>query len=206
MTQHSNDQAPHSPTPNSSDAYLIPAETAARRNREGNDDNHGPNPANGADSGAMLSSYTVDTEGLVNNYAIEPEMYVATPGDRHWQNDGIEMADMCTIIDTFSSSAAAEQVVIAMQNAGLAAHQISIFGKGYDDSARGDDHGALTWEDITELGGLTTVLVEMGISMDETLRYEADIEAGKFIVFVIGSEEDIDQTYEILHDIGHKLG
>ncbi len=27
------------------------------------------------------SGYTVDQEGLINNYAIEPEMYINEPGD-----------------------------------------------------------------------------------------------------------------------------
>lgn len=61
------------------DPNLIPAETAARKEREGEDykqikeENKGDIDTTGG--------YTVDQEGLANNYAIEPEMYVNEPGD-----------------------------------------------------------------------------------------------------------------------------
>ncbi len=53
------------------DQNIVPAETAARKEREG-------------DNFKQVSSSkgtTVDSEGLANNYAIEPEMYVNEPGD-----------------------------------------------------------------------------------------------------------------------------
>lgn len=61
------------------DPNLIPAETAARKDREG--DVYKQVPAAGEDSLDTRGGYTVDREGLVNNYAIEPEMYIETPGD-----------------------------------------------------------------------------------------------------------------------------
>ena len=50
---------------------IVPAETAARREREGEHYKEVP----------PVKGYTVDKEGLLNNYAIEPEMYVDQPGD-----------------------------------------------------------------------------------------------------------------------------
>jgi len=54
------------------DRGINPAETAARAEREGKDFKES------ADSSAGT---TVDREGLANNYAIEPEMYIEEPGD-----------------------------------------------------------------------------------------------------------------------------
>lgn len=62
------------------DRGIIPAETAARMEREGEHYKHPPHQAEDA-SLDTSSGYTVDNEGLVNNYAIEPEMYYEEPGD-----------------------------------------------------------------------------------------------------------------------------
>lgn len=60
------------------DRKITPAETAARIEREGGD--FGRKPENEGDIDTT-SGYTVDREGLANNYAIEPEMYIEEPGD-----------------------------------------------------------------------------------------------------------------------------
>jgi hypothetical protein len=67
-----------------SDTYdrgIIPAETAARMEREGDAYKHTPDNEEAADGIDTTGGYTVDSEGLANNYAIEPEMYVNEPGD-----------------------------------------------------------------------------------------------------------------------------
>jgi hypothetical protein len=61
------------------DRKIVPAETAARMEREGEDFNKKPEKEGDLDTTA---GYTVDREGLANNYAIEPEMYYEEPGDR----------------------------------------------------------------------------------------------------------------------------
>jgi len=61
------------------DHGIIPAETAARKEREG--DQYKQLPEEDNPSLDTTAGYTVDQEGLVNNYAIEPEMYYETPGD-----------------------------------------------------------------------------------------------------------------------------
>jgi hypothetical protein len=58
------------------DLHIIPAETAVRKEREGDDYKHL--------SDAL--GFTMDKEGLVNNYAIEPEMYYEVPGDLRKSN------------------------------------------------------------------------------------------------------------------------
>jgi hypothetical protein len=73
------------------DRGIVPAETAARKEREGTEFKSTPNKAKqaqaetddqtDAESIDSTGGYTVDKEGLVNNYAIEPEMYVNEPGD-----------------------------------------------------------------------------------------------------------------------------
>jgi hypothetical protein len=78
-------QAPHY------DRGITPAETAARQEREGANFMHAATEENQKsattndqtddESIRTTDGYTVDKEGLVNNYAIEPEMYINEPGD-----------------------------------------------------------------------------------------------------------------------------
>lgn len=69
------------------DPHMVPAETAARQQREGNTFKQHPSEAVrnndeiGSDTINTTDGYTVDKEGLLNNYAIEPEMYINEPGD-----------------------------------------------------------------------------------------------------------------------------
>ena len=60
------------------DRFLTSAETAARQEREANNFQKLPETQEGIDT---TSGYTIDREGLANNYAIEPEMYIEVPGD-----------------------------------------------------------------------------------------------------------------------------
>jgi hypothetical protein len=60
------------------DRGIKPAEVGARQDREG--ENFKKKPENEGDidtTGGM----TIDREGKMNNYAIEPEMYINEPGD-----------------------------------------------------------------------------------------------------------------------------
>ncbi|ASC70512.1 hypothetical protein XM38_014510 [Halomicronema hongdechloris C2206] len=75
---------------NNYDRDLTPAEVAARQEREGEDFRETPDDAKpGADS---TSGYTTDREGKLNNYPIEPEMYVNEPGDLRQQQEAEEAA------------------------------------------------------------------------------------------------------------------
>ncbi len=78
----------------STDTYdrgIIPAETAARMKREGVNYKHLPTEEDLASAATddqtdiysirTTDGYTVDKEGLLNNYAVEPEMYYEVPGD-----------------------------------------------------------------------------------------------------------------------------
>ncbi len=60
------------------DAGIEPAEVTARRQREGS--GFKQVPYGDGDSRAK-GGYTVDREGLINNYAVEPEPYINEPGD-----------------------------------------------------------------------------------------------------------------------------
>ena len=61
------------------DPNIIPAETAARKERE--EENYKQVKEENTGDIDTTGGYTVDQEGLANNYAIEPEMYVEEPGD-----------------------------------------------------------------------------------------------------------------------------
>ncbi|MEH2129030.1 hypothetical protein [Nostoc sp.] len=77
------------------DRGIIPAETAARMEREGDKFKTRPTEKREADAPTddqtdsesirTTDGYTVDNEGLSNNYAIEPEMYYEEPGDARQQ-------------------------------------------------------------------------------------------------------------------------
>jgi hypothetical protein len=56
------------------DAHIVPAETVARKEREGKDYKKIP-------EGNLEGGAAIDNEGLLNNYAVEPEMYYEDPGD-----------------------------------------------------------------------------------------------------------------------------
>lgn len=60
------------------DRGIVPAETAARMEREEEDYKDSSNKKGSVDTTA---GQTVSNEGLANNYAIEPEMYIEEPGD-----------------------------------------------------------------------------------------------------------------------------
>lgn len=63
------------------DRGIIPAEVAARMDREGGDFRTTADEQADPESIDITGGATVDQEGLANNYAIEPEMYVDEPGD-----------------------------------------------------------------------------------------------------------------------------
>jgi hypothetical protein len=184
------------PSSDSYDPHIIPAETAARKDREGNDFKHVPDAAESEASIDTTGGYTVDQEGLANNYAIEPEMYSETPGDM--ESSSIDY----TIVDIFPSTEAAESVATQMQGLGLDPNKISILGHDYRDKEH--VHGSLSWREIARADGLAAVLVGLGITQDEALRYEQEVHAGQFIVLVTGSEENISQANQVFHAIGHK--
>lgn len=70
------------------DSHLVPAETAARMEREGSEFQH----VVPEDSTDTTGGFTTDQEGLLNNYAIEPEMYVNEPGDLRKQQEAEQKA------------------------------------------------------------------------------------------------------------------
>lgn len=69
------------------DRGIRPAETAAREEREGEEFKKLPVEEGGIDT---TGGYTVDQEGLANNYAIEPEMYYEVPGDLREKEEALK--------------------------------------------------------------------------------------------------------------------
>ena len=64
------------------DPHIIPAESVARAAREGEHFGYVAHD-NLADKTHIHTrdGYTIDQEGLINNYAVEPEVYIKEPGD-----------------------------------------------------------------------------------------------------------------------------
>ena len=71
---------PHTASSDTFDRAIVPAETAARKEREGEDYKQTPESSDG-EGIDTTGGYTVNSEGVANNFPIEPEMYVETPGD-----------------------------------------------------------------------------------------------------------------------------
>jgi hypothetical protein len=95
------------------DAHIVPAETAARMKREGSSfkttpSQHQEKMANTNDqtddeSIDSTGGYTTDKEGLLNNYAIEPEMYVNEPGDLR-ESEEMQEAERITELEEVNES------------------------------------------------------------------------------------------------------
>lgn len=51
-------------------------------------------------------------------------------------------------------------------------------------------------------GGLAGALVGLGIGKESALKYESDLEAGKFVVLVTGTDEDVTQVQDLLQNTG----
>lgn len=81
----------HQPEGAQYDRKIVSAETAARIEREG--ENYQELPESQAGSIDTTAGYTADREGLLNNFAVEPEMYVNEPGDRREQLREEEIAE-----------------------------------------------------------------------------------------------------------------
>ncbi|MGV2831602.1 hypothetical protein [Myxosarcina sp. GI1(2024)] len=64
------------------DPHIVPSESVARAKREGKHFGHVDHDAS-ADKEHIHNrdGYTIDQEGLINNYAVETEAYISEPGD-----------------------------------------------------------------------------------------------------------------------------
>lgn len=65
------------------DPGIIPTEVAARKEREGElfGKTAKTDKRDNLKAINTTGGYTLDQEGLANNYAVEPEMYISEPGD-----------------------------------------------------------------------------------------------------------------------------
>lgn len=188
-------------TTDSFDPNIVPAETKARIQREGSDYKQTPDNSEDADSIHTADGYTVDTEGLVNNYAVEPPMYIEEVGDL--KQEPLHVIEKFTIADIFPNSDSAENVATEIHNTGISRGKISVLGTNYQNSEHG--FGSLNWQDIKVAGGLKKVLVGAGIAAADANKYETAIAAGSFLVVIIGEEDDVVKAKEVLLSTGHRV-
>jgi hypothetical protein len=142
----------------------------------------------------QAGGHTVDGEGLLNNYAIEPEMY---------EEDGSSLSELTnrvTVVDIFSTLEEAQGVITEMEQKGLRSSHISIVAKDFR-----EPQSSIHWEQITAEGGLAVVLKKLGISDEATARFEEAIEAGKFLVIEIGNDREASQVQHVLEKAGHSI-
>ncbi len=188
-------------TTDSFDTHIVPAETKARKEREGSDYKHTPDNSEDSDSIHTADGYTVDTEGLVNNYAVEPEMYVEHLGDMKESTDSL--VDKFTIVDVFANNGEAESAAAEIHKTGIAKNKISILAKDYKDTEYG--YGSLDWTEIDASGGLAKTLIGMGIDRTDASKCEKEVNMGKFLITVIGGNTDVIKTQEVLLATGHEI-
>ncbi|NUN66532.1 hypothetical protein HCU40_17645 [Pseudanabaena biceps] len=139
-------------------------------------------------------SQTVDGEGLLNNYAIEPTMYV---------EDDCSLSDLTnrvTVVDIFDSEAQAKSAVLEMEQKGLQVPYISIVAKHYK-----EPQSSISWDSITAEGGLATVLTKLGISDQAISKFNEAIDNGKFLVIEVGSDRQASQVQHVLEKAGHSM-
>lgn len=141
--------------------------------------------------------HTVDSEGLLNNYAIEPVMYEEDGGAPSSQ-----ASDTVTVVDIFPSELEAKTAVLEMEHKGLRTDQIAIVAKDYNQ----EPENSMNWEHITAAGGLAVVLTKLGISHHATGQFMDAIEDGKFLVIEIGNDREASQAQHVLEKVGHTLG
>jgi hypothetical protein len=137
---------------------------------------------------------TVDTEGLLNNYAIEPEMY---------EEDGhsvSKLVDRVTVVDIFDSEDEAKSAVLAMEKKGLPVANISTVAKNYE-----APQNSINWKTITAEGGLAAVLTKLGISEQSISKFVEAIDNGKFLVIEIGNDREASQVQHVLEKAGHTM-
>jgi len=138
--------------------------------------------------------HTVDSEGLLNNYAIEPQMY---------QEDGASLSELTnrvTVVDIFDSEAAAKTAVLEIEQKGLLVSHISVVAKNYK-----EPQSAMNWENINAEGGLAAVLTRLGISDHAISRFIEAIDNGKFLIIEVGSDREASQVQHVLEKSGHSL-
>ena len=84
-------QSDSTPTISHYDPHLIPAESAARAAREGEHFGHVDHDESAeVEHIHTRDGYTIDQEGLINNYAVEPEIYIKEPGDLREQEQQLK--------------------------------------------------------------------------------------------------------------------
>jgi hypothetical protein len=137
---------------------------------------------------------TVDTDGLLNNYAIEPEIY---------EEDGCSLSELInrvTVVDIFDSEDEAKNAVLAMEQKGLRVTNMSIVAKSYQ-----DPKNSINWKTITAEGGLAAVLTILGISEQSIAKFVEAVDNGKFLMIEIGNDREASQVQHVLEKAGHTM-
>ena len=137
---------------------------------------------------------TVDGEGLLNNYAIEPEVY---------EEDGCSLSDLTnrvTVVDIFATEQAAKNASLEMEQKGLRSSSISIIAKDYH-----DPQSSMSLATIDAEGGLAVVFKKLGIADSAILKFEEAIKDGKFLLIEIGNDREASQVQHVLENAGHSV-
>jgi D-Tyr-tRNAtyr deacylase len=138
---------------------------------------------------------TVDGEGLLNNYAIEPEI-TYTDGESSLS----ELTNRVTVVDVFDSEEEAKQAVLQIEQKGLLISHISIIGKDYQ-----EPQSTMNWENINAEGGLAVTLTKLGINEHAIATFVEAIDNGKFLIIEVGNDREASQVQHVLEKVGHSL-
>lgn len=153
-----------------------------------------PNPVQ-PDEINKAHGHTVDGEGLLNNYAIEPEMTYTED-----EPSLSKLINRVTVVDIFDSEEEAKQAVLQIEQKGLLVAHISIVAKDYK-----EPQSTMNWENINAEGGLAVTLTKLGISEHAIATFVEAIDNGKFLIIEVGSDREASQVQHVLEEAGHVL-
>jgi hypothetical protein len=102
-----------------------------------------------------------------------------------------------TIVEIFASEYQALTAVMELERQGLPSHEIAIVAKNYKKFGN-----SMNWDDLALDGGLTEVLMHIGISEYDTLELMDALENGMFLVIAIVSDRQASQAQHIFENIG----
>jgi len=137
---------------------------------------------------------TIESSGLANDYAIEPEL------DDEDDSISADSGRKVTVVDVFASKLEAKSAVLEIERKGLRSQQISIIAKGYQDT-----RSCITWEGIEANGGLALVLTEMGISDRAIGQFLDAVEDGKYLIIMTGSDRQASMAEHVLESFEHRV-
>jgi hypothetical protein len=129
-----------------------------------------------------------------NNYAIELEIYTE---DR---NKSCKSGTILTVADIFASRPEAKNAILELQRQGVKSSQIVVITQNYQEY-----DNSTNWEYVATDDNLIEVLTGLGIDFNDALKFECQVQQGRFLVAAIVIGHSASQSQYLLKNIGRKV-